>query len=900
MSEELIQKGYTKHGERFGEYEYYNIGKTNFADLEKHAIVPKLEWGSYKRKAPDALVCDRRNKQNPTVICVVEYKLPTEFNTDNKKYIAFEQCNNYAQVCNAKICIVTDGSEFFWLNPRADKSSCDYTYFDNEDKKERGFAFIRNENNTYFKEYFDSTSAESINIVELLCDTINETNHLIRPAQMISPSVLAKKVWQSVYMSTGDDPKKCLMTFTELFIFKFLSDKKILRYDDNGNSIDFDTVYSKGKNFCLKYYLSNVRPYIKKLFPVGNDGTTIINGLSLKKDQNQDELFFDVLKAFKENGRLDNIDPAFKSRLFEDFLKSTTGKKQLAQFFTPRNVVKAIVEMANVKNLPNGSSICDPACGVGGFISETVLNRRANGINDYSVKNGKIITAIDYNGTDYDELTIILAKANYLITLIELVAKNASLTENFSEIFSNVFQLQNKSIIGSLENVKEYQYDLIMSNPPYISSGKGLYTKYIDDRPELKRHYNTTAIGKEGLFLQKIIAELKPNGKAFVILPDGFFYRPTDNALKEKIISECYIDGIISLPLKTFYATSKKTYILCLTKKSCANAVQKSPVFLGLVSQIGETLDSDRIPCEKNDLLEISKEYKKFIFDSESYQVTSKRIKVIPFEKINTNFNWLVENYWDNDELIELGLKGEERDLTSDDIIEEIDRSVHKFNNVKSSLLGLINEIKADDTEYVSYSLTDEDTFEFFPAGLGLTRKEYAILDTKNPNDIPVYTAARKPVAYFCNFKVSPISCSKESPLISFASDGDGTAGTNIFYHEAPFYINTSRRAFKVKNPDINPKYVYYYIQDMKKQYCLDFRFKANNSYLEQIVICVPMKDGKIDKDMQLRFIEYYEKLRSFKQNTLKELFDALNQFEEDIDHQLDKTLKRFLNLDIE
>ena len=41
MSEELIQKRYLKHGDRFGEYEYYNIGKTNFADLEKNLIVPK-------------------------------------------------------------------------------------------------------------------------------------------------------------------------------------------------------------------------------------------------------------------------------------------------------------------------------------------------------------------------------------------------------------------------------------------------------------------------------------------------------------------------------------------------------------------------------------------------------------------------------------------------------------------------------------------------------------------------------------------------------------------------------------------------------------------------------------------------------------------------------------------
>ena len=900
MSEELIQKRYLKHGDRFGEYEYYNIGKTNFADLENNSIVPKLNWGKYRNKCPDALICDRRNKQNPIVICVIEYKQPSEFNTEHKKHIAFEQCNNYAQVCNAKICIITDGIEFYWINPRAVKKDWDYKYFDNEEQKERGFCFIRNENNTYFKEYFDQTSAESINTIELLSSTITESNHLIRPAQMVSPSALAKKVWQSVYMSTGDDPKKCLMTFTELFIFKFLSDKKILKFDENGNSIDFETVYDKGKGYCLKYYLANVRPYIKKLFPIGKDGTTIINGLSLKKDQNQDELFFDVLKAFKENGRLDNIDPAFKSRLFEDFLKSTTGKKQLAQFFTPRNVVKAIVEMANVKNLPNGSSVCDPACGVGGFISETVLNRRSNGIIDYSVKNGDILSSIDYRGTDYDELTIILAKANYLITLIELVAQNSSLTERFSETFSNVFELHNKSIIGSLETVDECKYDLIMSNPPYISSGKGLYTKYIDERPSLKKHYNTTAIGKEGLFLQKIIAELKPNGKAFVILPDGFFYRPTDNALKEKIISECFVNGIISLPLKTFYATSKKTYILCLTKKSSPEVLQQNSVFLGLVSQIGETLDSDRIPSSENDLLEISKEYKKFAFDNDSYQSTSKRIKLVEFNKIKSNLNWLIENYWSDNELVELGIKEEERELTSDDIIEEIDHVVQKFRNIKSSLNELIGEIKDDDTEYISFSLTDESNFEFIPFGLGLTRKQYAVLDTKNPQDIPVYTAARKPVAYFNSFKSEPLKCSKEAPLISFASDGDGTAGTNIFYHESPFYINTSRRVFSIKNAEINPLYVYYYIQDMKKQYSLDFRVKANNSYLEQIVICVPVKNGKIDQDMQLKFIEYYQKMRDFKQNMLNELFHSLEQFQDDIDHQLDKTLKHFLNLDIE
>ncbi|MCB4235012.1 SAM-dependent methyltransferase [Kaistella anthropi] len=43
------------------------------------------------------------------------------------------------------------------------------------------------------------------------------------------------------------------------------------------------------------------------------------------------------------------------------------SKKNWGQFFTPRNVVKAIVEMSEIDKLPDGSNVYDPACGVGGF-----------------------------------------------------------------------------------------------------------------------------------------------------------------------------------------------------------------------------------------------------------------------------------------------------------------------------------------------------------------------------------------------------------------------------------------------------------------------------------------------------------------------------------------------------
>lgn len=61
---------------------------------------------------------------------------------------------------------------------------------------------------------------------------------------------------------------------------------------------------------------------------------------------------------------------------------------------------------------------------------------------------------------------------------------------------------------------------------------------------------------------------LKPNGKAFIIVPEGMFSRQNDKNLRQYILDICYIDAIISLPIKIFFTINKKTYILALTKKN--------------------------------------------------------------------------------------------------------------------------------------------------------------------------------------------------------------------------------------------------------------------------------------------------------------------------------------------
>ncbi|MFP3035324.1 MAG: class I SAM-dependent DNA methyltransferase, partial [Candidatus Tisiphia sp.] len=178
------------------------------------------------------------------------------------------------------------------------------------------------------------------------------------------------------------------------------------------------------------------------------------------------------------------------------------------------------------------------------------------------------------------------------------------LTKEFAKIFNDSFILKTNSILGTLSEAEEEKYDLILTNPPYVTSGSSNIKEEIAKNITLKNYYKINAIGIEGLFMEWIIKALKKGGKAFIVIPDGIFNRQNDKKLRQYILDSCYIDAIISLPLKTFFTTQKKTYILAITKRSDISDIQTDPVFTYLVSEIGESRDIYRFDIEQDDLKE--------------------------------------------------------------------------------------------------------------------------------------------------------------------------------------------------------------------------------------------------------------------------------------------------------
>lgn len=695
MSEELLQRDLLKNPQKIGTWNFYNIGATTINTLKEAEIIRSIDYDKVSRKKVDGIIT--RQKE---VIAIIEYKSPREFNTQNKKDKAILQEIEVAKKLNTKLIIATDTQETIWINVAT--GSC-----------------VKDKNGSDLKYHFDPNDKNLQKIISEIIQSINSDNDKILPQQLIDPTGLAKQIWQDVWSVSGATPENCLYTFVELFIFKYLSDLGIL-----GKDYSFDELLRK--NSQLDYYARFIRPEIKRLFPENNlDKTTIINGtIFVSKDQQAvagyDTVFKKVLEKFRDFGKLENIDHDFKSKLFESFLKESINKKNWGQFFTPISVVRAINDMAQT-DIKEGMKICDPACGVGKFLLEYI---KENLHELFKIKNSKVESKVKIIGFDKgfdkdEQKTIILAKANMLIYFCELIKENPDYTKEFANLFNESFILKTNSILGTLSEPIDNEYDLILTNPPYVTSGSSNLKEEIAKNTALKNHYKINAMGVEGLFMEWIIKSLKQNGKAFIVVPDGIFNRQNDKNLRKYILDECFIDAIISLPIKTFFTTPKKTYILAITKKSNKAEIQTDPVFTYICSEIGESRDINRFDIEENDLKEGVELFKSFKGNKKGFSKlnTDKRCKVQPIDifKKGLESHWIIDKFWSEKEKEELGIVDENKPITlfdfsnvlnatSDTIssYEESIKQISNFNNFKcvSKKIGDLFNIEKGKSKY--------------------------------------------------------------------------------------------------------------------------------------------------------------------------------------------------------
>lgn len=228
----------------------------------------------------------------------------------------------------------------------------------------------------------------------------------------------------------------------------------------------------------------------------------------------------------------------FKGAIYESILeKNGQDKKSGAgQYFTPRALIKAMVEVTDPKIT---ETVADPACGTGGFL----------------------LAAFEHMKPQSKEIS----KQNFLKNNALFGADNTALVVTLASMNLYLHDIgTDKSPIicqDSLLDTSERMFDVILANPPFGTRPQGSVA--VDSaRPEFIKTSDNQVN-----FLQHIMSIVKTGGRVAVVLPDNVLTDGNATAkVREKLLTDFNLHTILRLPTGIFYAGGVKTNVLFFEK----------------------------------------------------------------------------------------------------------------------------------------------------------------------------------------------------------------------------------------------------------------------------------------------------------------------------------------------
>ncbi len=317
-------------------------------------------------------------------------------------------------------------------------------------------------------------------------------------------------------------------------------------------------------------------------------------------------------KIYLEISRLHDLHDS-KIDLFGEVYESLgdkNTKKAFGQYFTRRHIIKSLIDLMEVdmqtfigeleEKAKNGKvvytarapkTICDPACGTGGFLTEFFkhIMSMAKQKDKYKELNLSDLAAESFYGYDIYTSNVTRTKINMYLA-----------GDGFSEI-RKADTLQDSEIKSN-----NNKFDYIITNPPY---GKGTYTVNFPFEEDMEL-INKPVVNSQRLevnFLVKIVDMLKPTGKAMVIIPDGILEATTLSPLREWFLKYCKLEKVVSLPKHAFAPyTHEKTYAIFFEKRyipleDIKQAEQDSDVWTYIVDNDGFANSDKRFKTDRMD-----------------------------------------------------------------------------------------------------------------------------------------------------------------------------------------------------------------------------------------------------------------------------------------------------------
>ena len=326
-----------------------------------------------------------------------------------------------------------------------------------------------------------------------------------------------------------------------LYYLEYLKDISLI-FTKKINNIDDNDVWKSFVQECLS-----------KIFPdIYSNDDYILN---CKAKFIVRDLISIISKFTINNSVIDELQ-AFNGDIHEKFLKYQGNKnsKELGQFFTPREIIKTILNDCGFKNLienldGDDLSIYDPCLGTGGLLCYTQNSCKTK------------IKPENIYGCEIESDTMKLG-------IVSLMISTNNCNKNIkrcNSLIENPYLFQDK------------KFDIIFTNPPFgtktnykqLEEGFNDFKKnyYPKSTLEFKDIYKISGNTGINLFIQNIIYLLKDNGIACIILPDGeLMIGKSSLNIRKFILNNCQILKIITINSGAFANTGIKTKALLIKK----------------------------------------------------------------------------------------------------------------------------------------------------------------------------------------------------------------------------------------------------------------------------------------------------------------------------------------------
>jgi type I restriction enzyme M protein len=233
-------------------------------------------------------------------------------------------------------------------------------------------------------------------------------------------------------------------------------------------------------------------------------------------------------------------------------------KSGAGQYFTPRALIKAIVEVMRPEP---GQTICDPASGTGGFLLAAYEYLADPERYQLSRREAENLRNNTFYGWEIVDNTARLCVMNLFLHGI------GSDDENNMPI----------TVKDSLLSPPSTHFDIVFSNPPFgrkssitiiNEAGKEVKQDTIIQRDD----FWASTSNKQLNFVQHIRSLLKIHGRAAIVVPDNVLFEGgAGERIRERLLKECDVHTLLRLPTGIFYANGVKANVLFFDRKPASS-----------------------------------------------------------------------------------------------------------------------------------------------------------------------------------------------------------------------------------------------------------------------------------------------------------------------------------------